>query len=45
MEDATSLGKREGNGKTDGRRGDLESKRDLERLYVALARKLYDEGL
>jgi len=26
-------------------RGDLESKRDLERLYVALARKLYDEGL
>ena len=45
MEDATSLGKREGNGKGDGRRGDLESKRDLERLYVALARKLYDEGL
>ena len=26
-------------------RGDLESVRDLERLYVALARKLYDEGL
>ena len=26
-------------------RGDLESKRDLERFYVALARKLYDEGL
>ncbi|KAI0292675.1 Alpha/Beta hydrolase protein [Multifurca ochricompacta] len=26
-------------------RGDLESKGDLERLYVALARKLYDEGL
>jgi len=26
-------------------RGDLESKDDLERLYVALARKLYDEGL
>jgi triacylglycerol lipase len=26
-------------------RGDLESKEDLERLYVALARKLYDEGL
>ncbi|KAI9449238.1 alpha/beta-hydrolase [Lactarius psammicola] len=26
-------------------RGDLESMRDLERLYVALARKLYDEGL
>jgi triacylglycerol lipase len=24
---------------------DLESKRDLERLYVSLARKLYDEGL
>jgi triacylglycerol lipase len=45
MEDATSLGKKEGNGKGDGRRGDLESKRDLERLYVALARKLYDEGL
>lgn len=27
------------------KRGDLESMRDLERLYVALARKLYDEGL
>lgn len=27
------------------RRGDLESIQDLERLYVALARKLYDEGL
>jgi len=27
------------------RRGDLESKGDLERLYVALARKLYNEGL
>jgi triacylglycerol lipase len=27
------------------RRLDLESKRDLERLYVSLARKLYDEGL
>jgi len=27
------------------RRGDLDSKGDLERLYVALARKLYDEGL
>ncbi|KAH9020231.1 alpha/beta-hydrolase [Lactarius pseudohatsudake] len=26
-------------------RGDLESAHDLERLYVALARKLYDEGL
>jgi len=26
-------------------RGDLESMDDLERLYVALARKLYDEGL
>ncbi len=26
-------------------RGDLESMHDLERLYVALARKLYDEGL
>ena len=26
-------------------RGDLESKHDLERLYVALARNLYDEGL
>ena len=26
-------------------RGDLESTHDLERLYVALARKLYDEGL
>jgi triacylglycerol lipase len=26
-------------------RGDLESKHDLERLYVSLARKLYDEGL
>jgi hypothetical protein len=26
-------------------RGDLESTRDLERFYVALARKLYDEGL
>jgi len=26
-------------------RGDLESKGDLERLYVSLARKLYDEGL
>lgn len=26
-------------------RGDLESTDDLERLYVALARKLYDEGL
>ena len=25
--------------------GDLESMHDLERLYVALARKLYDEGL
>jgi triacylglycerol lipase len=24
---------------------DLESKRDLERIYVSLARKLYDEGL
>ncbi|KAN0130644.1 alpha/beta-hydrolase [Lactarius tabidus] len=27
------------------KRGDLESMRDLEQLYVALARKLYDEGL
>jgi triacylglycerol lipase len=27
------------------RRVDLESKRDLERLYVSLVRKLYDEGL
>jgi triacylglycerol lipase len=27
------------------RRRDLDSKGDLERLYVALARKLYDEGL
>ena len=26
-------------------RGDLQSIQDLERLYVALARKLYDEGL
>jgi len=32
-------------GYADGKRGDLESKRDLERVYVALARKLYDEGL
>ena len=37
-EGATSLEKREGY-------GDLESKRDLERVYVALARKLYEEGL
>jgi len=44
-EDATSWIKREGYGDVDGRRGDLESKWDLERLYVALARKLYDEGL
>jgi triacylglycerol lipase len=44
-EDATSWEKREGYGDADGKRGDLESKRDLERVYVALARKLYDEGL
>ena len=40
-QDATSWGY----GDADGKRGDLESKRDLERVYVALARKLYDEGL
>jgi hypothetical protein len=44
-EDATSWKKKEGDGDADGRRGGLESKWDLERLYVALARKLYDEGL
>jgi triacylglycerol lipase len=44
-EDATSWEKKEGYGDADGKRGDLESKRDLERVYVALARKLYDEGL
>jgi len=44
-EDATSCEKKEGYGDADGKRGDLESKRDLERVYVALARKLYDEGL
>jgi triacylglycerol lipase len=44
-EDATSCEKKEGYGHADGKRGDLESKRDLERVYVALARKLYDEGL
>ena len=44
-EGATSLDKREGYGDADGKRGDLESKRDLERVYVALARKLYEEGL
>ena len=44
-EDATSWGKKEGYGDADVKRGDLESKRDLERVYVALARKLYDEGL
>lgn len=41
----TRLEKKEGGGDVDGKRGDLESKRDLERVYVALARKLYDEGL
>lgn len=44
-EDGTSWGKREGCGDGDGKRGDLESKEDLERVYVALARKLYEEGL
>ena len=44
-EDGTSLKKMEGDGDADGRRGDLESKEDLERLYVALSRKLYEEGL
>ena len=44
-EDATRWEKKEGCGDVDGKRGDLESKRDLERVYVALARKLYDEGL
>jgi triacylglycerol lipase len=44
-EDATRLEKKEGYGDVDGKRGDLESKRDLERVYVALARRLYDEGL
>ena len=44
-EGATSFEKKEGYGDADGKRGDLESKRDLERVYVALARKLYDEGL
>ncbi|KAH9850201.1 alpha/beta-hydrolase [Lenzites betulinus] len=29
----------------DARRCDLETKQDLERFYVALCRKLYDEGL
>ena len=43
--DATSWGEKEGYGDGDGKRGDLESKRDLERVYVALARKLYEEGL
>lgn len=42
-ENAASWGKKEGD--ADGKRGDLESKRDLERVYVALARKLYEEGL
>jgi len=42
---ATSWKKKEGYGDVDGKRGDLESKEDLERLYVGLARKLYDEGL
>jgi len=41
---ATSWEKREG-GDGNGKRGDLESKQDLERVYVALARKLYEEGL
>jgi triacylglycerol lipase len=46
-EDATSWKQKEGcgDGNGNGKRGDLESKGDLERLYVALARKLYDEGL
>jgi triacylglycerol lipase len=44
-EDGTSLKKKEGDGDADGRRRDLESKEDLERLYVALSRKLYEEGL
>jgi len=44
-EDATRWEKKEGCGDVDGKRGDLESKRDLERVYVALARKLYEEGL
>ena len=44
-EGATSLGKREGCGDGDEKRWDLESKEDLERVYVALARKLYEEGL
>jgi triacylglycerol lipase len=44
-EDGTSFRKKEGDGDVDGRRGDLESKEDLERLYVALSRKLYEEGL
>ena len=44
-EDATSWEKKEGYGDAGGKRGDLETKRDLERVYVALARKLYEEGL
>jgi triacylglycerol lipase len=44
-EGATRWEKKEGYGDVDGKRGDLESKRDLERVYVALARKLYEEGL
>ena len=44
-EGATRWEKKEGCGDVDGKRGDLESKGDLERVYVALARKLYDEGL
>lgn len=44
-EDATRWEKRDGDGDVDGKRGDLKSKEDLERLYVALSRKLYEEGL
>lgn len=38
-------GKREAAAKTGRRKSDLETEKDLERFYVALARKLYEEGL
>lgn len=37
--------KREAAAKKGARKSDLENEKDLERFYVALARKLYDEGL
>jgi len=42
---AKADGETESAAKLEGGRKDLETKMDLERFYVALSRKLYDEGL